>query len=413
MDAGPLVVLAIVLGVGAVLAILFMVWDLARLRREEWEETHNAEWRVGVARALGVQIALVPASELSVDIDGVAVEVRSPAEGMFELSGTCPERDLVARLDRAGEVLASGSGWEALDPSRRAVIDRFVRDGGSIGFGRTAFRANDVDAAASAASRIAALTKSLSGTGKQDMAAILRRVTSADDPGRVSIAESPKKAGQLSAPGSASAGSLSPKNLLTTVTRLWAAHGTGEDRVLAIPHEGLVVLVVADGAGGTGGGAAAADRILARVQQVVPALCSGVYSPAELLAELDRTLVPTGGEAAAVVAIVSATGVRGACAGDVEAILLAKAETIDLTSGRRRKPLLGSGAVEPVSFSAEGVGRVLIATDGLFGYAKHARIVETLQAGSLESLPERLVELVRLPNGDLQDDVGLVVSELA
>ena len=84
-----------------------------------------------------------------------------------------------------------------------------------------------------------------------------------------------------------------------------------------------------------------------------------------------------------------------------------------MTAERRRKPLLGHGDVVPVAFAAEGAGRVLIATDGLFGYAKRERIVDALQRGSLDEIPEHLVELARLPNGTLQDDLGLVVCGMS
>lgn len=402
----------VVVSVGAAIAATYLLRDLALLRREELQERIEADWKPHVVRTAGVPAVPFPSESLLFELGHAPVEVRSPRNDHFDVTGTISERDLSAKLARDGEVLASGSGWDALALSKRREVGAFVKDGGVIAFGRMAMPARGVDAAGVAVRRVAALSISLSSPGTQDTAAILRRVTSADDPGRVSLAGIPDAAGQLSVPREGSV-SLAPKNPLTSVTRLLAAHGAGEDRVLAIPHAGFVVVVVADGAGGTGGGAAAAERILARVQQVVPALCSGVYEPAELLAELDRTLAPTGAEAAAVVAIVSPTGVRGACAGDVEAILLTNGVAIDLTAERRRKPLLGHGDVVPVAFAAEGAGRVLIATDGLFGYAKRERIVDALQRGSLDEIPEHLVELARLPNGTLQDDLGLVVCGMS
>lgn len=410
-DASPLIILAVIFGVGAVIAIGFMAWDLARLREEEIRGEIKADWQPVVARALGSPFVRVFSGDVSFEVDGVIVEVRSPCEGEFQVSGTCSSRDLTAKAEHSGALLATGAGWDALDGSRRQEVEDFVRDGGSIASGRTMIGASGVEATATVARRVASLTKTLAGFQKQDMASILRRVTSADDPGRVSFAEIPEAAGKLSAP--VAAGALSAKNPIETVTRMWAATGAGEDRVLAIPHEGRMVLVIADGAGGTGGGAAAAERILARTQHVAAALCSGAYAPAALLAELDRTLAPTGGEAAAVVAVVSPTGIHGACVGDVEAILLVKGAAIDLTAERRRKPLLGCGNVVPIPFSAEGAGRVLVATDGLFKYASHERLVEMLHAGSLQDVPDRLIELVRLRSGDLQDDVGLVLCDLA
>lgn len=413
MPDAPIVLIAL-LGIGIATAVIYGAYDLVNTwhRDQELIRQTCGAWQRSLASLLACTVEGAFDERLSLTIDGADVEVHAPSEDVFEVSGRCPERDLVVRVERSGDVFATGSGWDALDAPSRRLLETFARAGGTIGFGRATLRAHGIEAAADAARQIAGLAKVLGGSGKLHTSAILRRVTSAEDPGRVSLAETPPTAGRLSESSTSAAVTLMSKNLVRTVTRIWAATGAGDDRVLAIPFEDRVVLVVADGAGGTGGGAAAAERILARVQQVAAALCSGVYEPAELLEELDRTLAPTGGEAAAVVAIVSPTSVRGACAGDVEAILFAKGEfVVDLTSERRRKPLLGSGNVKPVSFSSDVGGRLLIATDGLFGYAKHDRVIEALRADTIEDVPERLIALVRLPNGKLHDDVGIVVSE--
>lgn len=406
-----LVALAVSFGVGAILLISFMLWDLARLREKERIEKQVEEaWKPAIAHALGCEFVPILGAALSLDLKGIAIEVSSPRSGRFEIRGTCPDRDLVVKSGRNGEISISGSGCEGIDHAKRGELEAFVRDGGSIAFGRSTICADGVEATVAAARRIATLTRTLPASGKLGVASILRRVTSAEDPGRLSFSQVPEHVGQLSAP--AIDGSLSVRNPLRASTRIWAVSGAGEDRVLAIPHDGRIVLVVADGAGGTGGGASAAETILARVQQVAAALCSGAATAVTILEELDRTLEPTGGQAAAVVAVASATGVHGASAGDVEAILLTKGTTVDLTSGRRRKPLLGSGSVAPVPFSADVSGRLLVGTDGLFGYAKRDAILEALGSGAVEDVPDRLIRLVRLPSGALQDDVGIVLCDL-
>jgi hypothetical protein len=53
--------------------------------------------------------------------------------------------------------------------------------------------------------------------------------------------------------------------------------------------------------------------------------------------------------------------------------------------------------IEPVPFD----GTLLVASDGLFRYATTHDIVRNL---------DRLVDLVRLPNGALQDDISVVIA---
>ncbi len=61
----------------------------------------------------------------------------------------------------------------------------------------------------------------------------------------------------------------------------------------------------------------------------------------------------------------------------------------------------------PVEFS----GRLLIATDGLFKYAMQGEIAAHAAALSLDDAIAGLIAGVRLRNGTLQDDVGIVLIE--
>lgn len=412
--ASPEVLEPVVVGIygGLILVALFGLGFLAVNWMNDTADALDGfvipEWKSELACGLGLQQTFEAGSELVLEIDGAVIEVHSANGKRFELSGLSTERDLRIHAGGSGD----GSGWEALPSPARTLLEEFAREGGAVNAGRITMSATGIAGAIAAVRRVAEISRVIAGRPSHGVSAILRRVASADDPGRVSVVEVPEEAGHLSGPGVA--GSLSSKSSLASITRVWAASGAGEDRVLAMRVEAKFVVLVADGAGGTGGGAAAAERVVSHVQSSAAALVSGASSPADLLSELDRLLAPTGGEAAAVVVVVSPTGLRGACVGDVEAVLLRAIDSVDLTTERRRKPLLGSGRAEPVAFATDGAGRLLVATDGLFGgYAPRDRLLAVLRAGPLDTLPDRLVELVRLPSGELQDDVGLVICDIA
>jgi serine/threonine protein phosphatase PrpC len=106
--------------------------------------------------------------------------------------------------------------------------------------------------------------------------------------------------------------------------------GPGDDRAAAFAYSGRVVLVVADGAGGTGRGAHAADAVVKLVKERSDA---GVLDVLGLLRDCDLNLAreAAGGETTAVVAVVDDKGVAGASVGDSEAWLLEPSRHVDLT----------------------------------------------------------------------------------
>jgi serine/threonine protein phosphatase PrpC len=132
-----------------------------------------------------------------------------------------------------------------------------------------------------------------------------------------------------------------------------------------------------------------------------------VLTRADSLLEAD----PAAGETTAVVVAVAGDLLVGASCGDSGAWAVRPDGHIDnLTAGQRRKPRLGSGGAVPLPFSRSGLkGTLLVATDGLFNYAKAERIAAVAPGDDLEGVAQSLVRLVRLPGGELQDDVGLVL----
>jgi serine/threonine protein phosphatase PrpC len=189
--------------------------------------------------------------------------------------------------------------------------------------------------------------------------------------------------------------------------------GRGEDRLLVEHLADRTLLVVADGAGGTGRGAAAAQAVCdAAVSEFRRS--SGSEPWDHRLRRFDARVRDggRGGTSTAVALEVLAGQVCGASVGDSGAWLVSDDGITDLTELQAVKPLLGSGAAEPVAFGPVPLrGRLIVATDGLFKYARRERIASVAKTGSLEEAAASLLDIVRLQSGRLQDDVGLLICE--
>ena len=185
-----------------------------------------------------------------------------------------------------------------------------------------------------------------------------------------------------------------------------------QDRVAVIHDSGALVLVLADGAGGSAGGREAAEAVVRLVRDRAGDLVSNSLSPLELLTIIDAALVGdrAAGEATAVLAVVSGSRVTGASVGDSGAWLLGTRSVRDLTGAQLRKPMMGSGAARPVAFGPIALeGRLLLASDGLLKYASRERIQTAALAQPMEQSVWTLIETVRLPSGNLHDDVSVIL----
>jgi len=202
-----------------------------------------------------------------------------------------------------------------------------------------------------------------------------------------------------------------------TVARALAfAREHGDDRIGVFQREDAVIVVVADGAGGLAGGARAAELL---VELVGEAVASPALDPlrdstwVDVLANADQVLEadPDAGETTAVVVALSEEFVLGASCGDSGAWFVhADATVEDLTAGQWRRLRVGSGRAWPLSFlSPTRTGTLLVGTDGLFNYARRESIAAVALGGDLEVAAGALVDLVRLPRGGLQDDVGVAL----
>jgi serine/threonine protein phosphatase PrpC len=180
---------------------------------------------------------------------------------------------------------------------------------------------------------------------------------------------------------------------------------------MAIPAAGGCLVALADGAGGTGGGAAAAERLITFVTKLSQEAASTDWFEALCAFDDELSARPMSGQTTGIVAFIDNERVRGASVGDSSAWLIAPSRGMtDLTTRQRRKPLLGSGEALPVEFEVERLGnRVLLGSDGLFKYAPVDRICALATRGTVAEAANALANCVRLQSGAFHDDVAVVI----
>jgi serine/threonine protein phosphatase PrpC len=171
------------------------------------------------------------------------------------------------------------------------------------------------------------------------------------------------------------------------------------------------VVVVADGAGGMRGGATASDALVGAVRSSEWDIDS---TWASIFRATDENLAAhLAGETTGVAVALTAVELVGVSAGDSEAWVVDGTSIDELTSGQE-KHRLGSGRAVPTPFRRARLdGTLVVATDGLFKYASADRIVAVVNGSPFADVARALTELVRLPSGSFQDDVGVVVVRAA
>lgn len=195
-----------------------------------------------------------------------------------------------------------------------------------------------------------------------------------------------------------------------TVEHTVAYQNECQDRVGVFSSNDRTVLIVADGAGGTGDGASAAQLVVDEVKGAFRRI-ENANGWCELLLQIDTRI--TSGESTAVVVDIRSYGISGASVGDSRAWIVAGDQVADLTQAQSRKPLLGSRAATPVAFTHQPLGGVLIAaSDGFFNYAKQDAVVKMIAQSNFYSIPNQCIEMVRLPSGDLWDDIGIIAARV-
>jgi serine/threonine protein phosphatase PrpC len=174
-----------------------------------------------------------------------------------------------------------------------------------------------------------------------------------------------------------------------------------------------LVIVIADGAGGTPGGGSACDALVAAVSDEIQRAGDSFDSRrwAKVFHETDAKLAGhLSGETTGVLVVLGARGLVGVSAGDSEAWVVSATSIDDLTVHQRRARV-GSGRVAAVVFDRQALDGVLVVgTDGLFKYAAAEEVAAIVRVPPPDDAARRLSELVRLSSGRLQDDVAVVVA---
>lgn len=200
------------------------------------------------------------------------------------------------------------------------------------------------------------------------------------------------------------------------VASLLLAGGSAIQDRLAVYHEpGRWTLVVADGAGGVGGGADAARGVLREVDRILRSP-GGKGGPdldwGRVFRDLDERLLadPSVGETTAVVVQIEESGVSGVSVGDSEAWLVREGELTVLTARQCRRRL-GTGVAWPELFRSGPLeGSVLVGSDGLFGYLEREEILSHLQAEDPDGCLEALEETLRARFRELPDDLAMILA---
>ena len=186
--------------------------------------------------------------------------------------------------------------------------------------------------------------------------------------------------------------------------------GAGQDRAAVFERDGGCVIALADGAGGTSNGEVAARSVIETAETLRAADADWCV----VLRALDGDARLDGGQSTAIVLCVGEDGVVGASVGDSEAWLVARDGRVDvLTRGQHAKPLLGGGA-HPVAVAAGALAdaTLVVASDGLFRYARALDIARIATAPDLGAAATGLLELVRQPTGNVLDDVAIVLCRV-
>lgn len=187
-----------------------------------------------------------------------------------------------------------------------------------------------------------------------------------------------------------------------------------EDRLATFPLPDGRLIVLADGAGGTGSGGRAAEAVCAAAARAVFDGPRPTDAWVRWLRELDQAIHASrcGGETTAVVVQLHRGELCGASVGDSGAAILDGDALVDLTEHQIRKPLLGSRMARPVGFGPHALrGRLLVASDGLWTYVRRETIVAASAGVDLDAALESLVDAARLRSGKLPDDLAMVLCE--
>lgn len=183
-----------------------------------------------------------------------------------------------------------------------------------------------------------------------------------------------------------------------------------EDRIDIITNGDRTVIVVADGAGGTGDGHLAAESVI-RETRANYATIQNATEWSTFLAQLDFRI--STGESTAVIVDLHPDRIVGASVGDSCVWVIDGSDTTDLTRTQSRKPLLGSHAATPAPFWHGALsGTLIVGSDGFFDYVKRDQITPMVARTDFFAIPRVCIDMVRLASGDLWDDTAVVACRV-
>lgn len=183
-----------------------------------------------------------------------------------------------------------------------------------------------------------------------------------------------------------------------------------EDRIDVLADGDRTLIVVADGAGGTGSGYLAAETVVRETRANYREIHNST-GWSRFLSQLDVRI--QSGEATAVIVDIRPDRILGASVGDSCAWVVDGPNTTDLTRTQARKPLLGSHMAKPAPFWHGPLnGLLLVGSDGFFSYAKRDQITRLIARTDFWALPRACVDMVRLPSGKLWDDTAIVACRV-
>lgn len=186
-----------------------------------------------------------------------------------------------------------------------------------------------------------------------------------------------------------------------------------EDRAEVFVSGGDLVIIIADGAGGTPGGGSASDALVAAVSSELQRGGDSFDTRRweKVFHETDAKLAAHfSGETTGVLVVLSSRGLVGVSAGDSEAWAVGATSIDDLTV-HQRSARVGSGRIVAVAFERQALDGVLVVgTDGLFKYATPEAVATIVRVNPPAEAARLLLKLVRLSSGRLQDDLAVVVA---
>ncbi len=207
--------------------------------------------------------------------------------------------------------------------------------------------------------------------------------------------------------------------LATSDTTIRLSPGPSEDRAEVVELEDGWLFIVADGAGGVGGGRTAAELVIASVTTWATEHPDDLLDPwawCECLSIADRDVyqAKNAGESTAVAIYVRDHLLAGASVGDSAAWLAdGQGAPIELTAAQVRTPRVGTGESSPTPIGPlPARGQLLVGTDGLFKYLDHGELIDALEGDDIERSATALLEAVRLADGSFHDDVALIRARL-